>query len=383
MENDAPESPNESCSAGRCGSEAVELHTQAAERQSSVRHAHFAGNAADGHLLEQHLLQLGLERKVEVARDFERLRGSRRLGGRLGSSFPAGGFFVGRHGVHDLVQVEQVGFHVKAPGELVAPQQVADIPRKLAVGRKVALTHGHAELAQRHRRRGDRSRGTADMHRGQAGHGEAEFLDDERPRGADLPVTGLLDIGHAPRNLHVGANQSAQGYILTERVNLFHRPQVYPSVGRGAEYRIADQVRRIERCRKRVSRHAEREFRKVYLGLVHDAAGVGYPYGDIDSVDRLGQRRILENAVAHLSLEFEGRERRPAHLATGPQRHRKFAGGGQVAEIAGIECRDKRKHVLELHLVASGRNIHSHGIVLHFGPAVERKLDRIEAQTVP
>ena len=28
-----------------------------------------------------------------------------------------------------------------------------------------------------------------------------------------------------------------------------------------------------------------------------------------------------------------------------------------VAEIAGIECRDKRKHVLELHLVASGRNI--------------------------
>ena len=221
------------------------------------------------------------------------------------------------------------------------------------------------------------------MHRGQAGHREAEFLDDECPRGPDLSVTGLLDIGHAPRNLHIGANQSAQGYILTERVNLFHRPQVYPSVGRSTEYRIADQVRRIERCRKRVSRHAEREFRKVYLGLIHDAAGVGYPCGDIDSVDRLGQRRILETAVAHLGLEFEGRERRPAHLATGPQRHRKFAGGGQVAEIAGIECRDKRKHVLELHLVASGRNIHSHGIVLHFGPAVERKLDRIEAQTVP
>ena len=33
-----------------------------------------------------------------------------------------------------------------------------------------------------------------------------------------------------------------RGYILTERVNLFHRPQVYPSVGRGAEYRIADDI---------------------------------------------------------------------------------------------------------------------------------------------
>ncbi len=116
--------------AARCGSRtSEELHTQAAERQSSVRHAHFAGDAADGHLLEQHLLQLGIERKVEVARDFERLRGSRRLGGRLGSSFPAGGFFVGRHGVHDLVQVEQLGFHVEAPRKHVAPQQVADVTR--------------------------------------------------------------------------------------------------------------------------------------------------------------------------------------------------------------------------------------------------------------
>ena len=220
------------------------------------------------------------------------------------------------------------------------------------------------------------------MDRRQFGHGQAQPLDDERSRRADPLVAALFDVGHTARNLHVGGNQTAQLHPLFERIHLSDGPQIDTAVHRGTERRVADQIGRIGRRRKRIPGHPEREFREVEFGLIRHAAGIGNPDVDVDAVHRLGQRRVLKAAVAHLRPEFERRKRRAAHFAARPERHRKFAAGRKIAEIAGVEGRNERKHVLELHLVAAGRDVHGHGVVFQLHPAVETDLDGVQAQFV-
>ena len=220
------------------------------------------------------------------------------------------------------------------------------------------------------------------MDRRQFGHGQAQPLDDERSRRADPLVAALFDVGHTARNLHVGGNQTAQLHPLFERIHLSDGPQIDTAVHRGTERRVADQIGRIGRRRKRIPGHPEREFREVEFGLIRHAAGIGDPDVDVDAVHRLGQRRVLETAVAHLRPKLERRKRRAAHFAARPERHRKFAAGRKIAEVAGIEGRNERKHVLELHLVAAGRDIHGHGVVFQLHPAVETYLDGVQAQFV-
>ena len=104
---------------------AEELHAQPFERKGAAGYAHLARYAGDGHFLEEHLLQFGIERKIQVARHFERLR---RFGGSPGRRRLRGLFRCGiGHDVHHFVQVQQVGLHIETSRKHVAPQQVADV----------------------------------------------------------------------------------------------------------------------------------------------------------------------------------------------------------------------------------------------------------------
>ena len=118
------------------------------------------------------------------------------------------------------------------------------------------------------------------------------------------------------------------------------------------------------------------------FALVHHRSGVRDPGGDIDVRHGLGQRGVLETAVADLGFQFEGRKRRAAHFAPGPEFHRQFAARREVLELTGVEGRDQRQHVLELHLVAAGLEVHGHGVAVQFDPAVETDRNGVQTQRI-
>ena len=285
-------------------------------------------------------------------------------------------------GIHDLVQVEQFGFDVKASRKHVAPQQVADVVGQLAVGREVAPADRHPEFAEGHRGGCDGGRSTADVHRREVRKRQPQLLDGEGSLRTELLIARLLDIGHAARDFQVCGDLTAQFDALLQRVDLLHSPQIDTAVGGGAEYGVADEVRGVESRRNGVPGHLKAEFRKVDDRLVHHAPGVCDLGGDVDAGHGLGQRGVLETAVADLGFQFEGRKRRAAHLALGPERHRQLAARREVLEFAGVESRDERQHVLELHLVAPRREIHRHSIVTQFDPSVESHRNGIQPQCV-
>ena len=138
----------------------------------------------------------------------------------------------------------------------------------------------------------------------------------------------------------------------------------------------------MERRRNGVPGHLKAEFRQVDDRLVHHAAGIRHLGGDVDAGHGLRERGVLETAVADLSLQFKGRKRRTAHLPLGPKGHRELAARREVFEFPGVERRNERQHVFELHLVAARREVHGHGIVTQFDPAVEPHRNGVQPQRV-
>lgn len=180
--------------AARSGGPAAEdAHREPFERQRAAGNAHLARDVADRHLFEKHLSQIGVEREVQVARDLDGPHRFRR------SLFVRGPAFRRGHGVHDLVQVEQLRFHVEAPRKHVVPQQVTDVTGQLAVGRKVAPADRQAELPERHRGGRDGGRSAADTDRREVGKRQPHPFDDEGSLRAQPFVAVLLDVGHAAR----------------------------------------------------------------------------------------------------------------------------------------------------------------------------------------
>ena len=220
------------------------------------------------------------------------------------------------------------------------------------------------------------------MHRRQVFERQIETLDHERTLGAELLVAALLDVGHPPRELHVRRDDARQFDALLQGVDLLDGPQVDLAVGRGAERRIAGQIRRMEGRGERIPGHPQAEFRELDLRAVHHAAGIRDPRRQVDVRDGLRQRRVLEAAVAHLALQLEGREPRALHLAARPQRQGQFAACRQILELPRIEGRNERQHILELDFVAAGLDIHRHDVILHLDPAVEPHADGIQPQRI-
>lgn len=113
------------------------------------------------------------------------------------------------------------------------------------------------------------------------------------------------------RKFQVRSDQTAQVDALFQRIDLLHGSQVDPSVGRSPENGVADEIRGVEGRRNGISGHPKPEFREIHDRLVHHRSGVRDPGGDIDVRHGLGQRGVLETAVADLGFQFEGRKRGP------------------------------------------------------------------------
>ena len=209
------------------------------------------------------------------------------------------------------------------------------------------------------------------MHRRQVRKRQPQLLDGEGSLRAEFFVAVFLDIGHAARHFQVRSDLAAQLDALLQRIDLLHGSQVDTPGSRSAEYGVADEIRGMERRRNGVPGHLKAEFRQVDDRLVHHAAGIRHLGGDVDAGHGLRERGVLETAVADLGLQFKGRKRRTAHLPLGPKGHRELAARREVFEFPGVERRDERQHVFELHLVAARREVHGHGIVTQFDPAVE------------
>ena len=349
---------------------------QPVERQHAAGNAHLARNVADRHFPEEHFAQIGVEREIQVARHLDglhRLGGNRFTFSRLGRR---------GHGFHDLVQVEQFGLHVEASRKHVAPQQIADVTRQLAVGREVALADRHPEFAEGHRGGRDGSRGAADVHRRQTRKRQPQLLDGEGALRTEFFVAVFLNVGHAARDFEIRGDLAAQLDALLQRVDLLHGPQIDTPGSRGAEYGIADEIRGVEGRRNGVPGHLKAEFRKIDDRFVHHAPGIRHLGGDVDAGHGFRERGVLEAAVADLGFQFKGRKRRTAHLALGPKRHRELAARRKVFELPGVERRNERQHVFELHLVAAGREVHDHGIVAQLDPAVEPHRNGVQPQRV-
>ena len=339
-----------------------------------------AGKVGDRHLLEQNLLQGGLQREVEILRNLDGRSGRCRFGGSLGGLSVA--LLRSRDGTHQLIEIEQRRLHVETSFEHVVAQEPAQVVRQLAVGGHVAPADRHQTLAQRqgHRRHG--GRGALDPHLGQPLDVGAHPLDGERARSLHLLEPLLLDVGHAAGHLHVGRNQSGQRDRVLQRIDLLHGAEVHLAVGGCGELQVADRRGGRERRREGVAGHREPEVRNLYRSAVERAARVGRLGGHADAGHGLGQGGVFEAALPDAERQLEGRQAVADQASPGPGREGHLARGLQILEIPGVEGGDERQDFAELNLGRGQFQIHVDPFVGQGYPAVEHHADGVHAQRV-